>query len=787
MKAMEGWLEKKGWFSSWKMRYLKCDEDTINVYKLEDDSSTKQTFSTHGCRVKEVGSETYARPYVFSLKFDDGKLIFAAEDAEDYDRWIGYFRQFIKRPSLAVMKTPRFSDVSDIIQAESHAPLAFDSKKLVTAVDNAIRVGHGAQAQFALADLCTEFLSTVHKHVESRITDDQPVDGLFGIDIVKIEDSERPQYKKLIKGSLAIMRSKIDGIYCPLQCIIDAFDGSSYFAATTIEDQKRGTFNDSSRAKMRLFKLAFGVDDYKALKFTQDRYGNLWVLDSSLVSEDSKMTAAEIVTALKKSYVFDSATLVEAMKTLKVPVSRLPEIMTACDLPEMQQLCLCEMIARCCKAPFREHLRKGLSPVQFFNTVIGENDETMTFWSQVIDKELKEKFGLDPIRDVIKPMLFNSLQFHLGIDMIDSLDFDFDSAAPFAVSDMICKHTVLRHNLFTMCDSMKEKKYQSSELLREQQYSKAIKVLNHRITLYQTLHGEQNPYIRRDMAFLALAQMQSQDMETAQMCLESLSCRENSIAHCLAMPVCLTSENAEELVNDGREIISCLLGDNSYVECHFLCLMSTAIAKAGDSELALRVAEDAIAVYSCEDSLLNKARITYAMGDYVQAFNALKEIKQPTLSGYYYLFADVLMSNRQFSAAIAYAIKAYNMRLRLFKKEQVLYESVQQIAEIYEALEEHSSALLFYQKLLEYLVSFSSNVIMETITVTQNILRVYFNQMRFPIKTDQVPETALKSTTQQLLVSDPLEYVNIYQQTRSAELSSFIRTPAARLADLCSA
>ena len=747
MKAMEGWLEKKGWFSSWKMRYLKCDEDTINVYKMEGDSTTKQTFSTHGCRVKEVGSETYAKPYVFSLKFDDGKLIFAAEDAEDYDKWIGYFRQFIKRPSLAPAKTPRFSDISDIIQGCGHRSLAFDSMKLVTAVDNAIRVSHGAQAQFALADLCTEFLSTVHKHIESRIAENQPVDSLLGIDIVKIEDGERGKYKKLIKGSLAIMRSKIDGIYCPLQCIVDALDGTSYFAATTIDEQKKGTFNDSSRAKMRLFKLAFGVDDVKGLKFTQDRYGNLWVLDSSLVAEDTKMTAQEIVSALKKAYVFDSATLMEAMKILRIPVSRLPEIMAACDLPEIQQLCLCEMVARCCKEAFSGHLRNGKQPVEFFNTVVGQNDNTMTFWSMHIDKALKEKFGMDPVRDVIKPMLFHSLQFHLGVDMTDSLDFDFDSAEPFLPAHVICLHTVLRHNLFAMCDAMKEKRYQSGELLREQQYNKAIKVLNHRITLYQTLHGEQNPHIMRDMAFLAIAEMQSQDIETARMCLESLSCRENSIAHCLAMPVCLDQDNAEELVSSGRETISYLLGENSYVEAHFLCLMSSAIAKIGDTELALRFADDAISVCECEDTLLNKAQITYSVGDLVQAFNILKEIKQPTLSGYYFLFADILMSNRQFGAAITYAIKAYNIRLRLFKNEQVLYESVQQIAEIYEALEEHSSALLFYQKLLEYLVSFSGNVILQTIAVTQNILRVYFNQMHFPIKTEQVDENTLKSTT----------------------------------------
>lgn len=787
---MEGWILKKGWVGSWKMRYLKCSDEEIHVYKLKDDSSSKKSYPIPGCQVKLISDDQFEKPYVFSIKTDMVKLVLAAEDEDDYKQWIEYFKQWVKRPSFAPGSSIRYSNVSERSSVKSRndiQTLAFDICRFVKTTDDAI-LNNGPQSQFAFAELAAEFISLLHSHIETCTQHHVQVESLNGITIIPIHPDERKKYNQKIKIFSHIMQKRIKGLYIPFMSIVDSSDGKIYFASIDLSKICSPKLSNKSKSIIKYMSLLWGIKDdelMSKIEFGEDKNKKLWVIDvpNMVFPELSDTKLKEFAKSIDdlRIMAYDSPTLVQAMKSKNIPVNSLPKLLKMSNIGANKALFKTEMVARACKSLFMNTVLKdssNKSVLNFFNSVLGSENEK--FWQSSLIPSIQQLFNikitLKPT-DLYMPTLFIALQYHLGVDFIDTIDIDFGKSQPLTAEHLVYIHIVPRHHIYEYCLAFKKNRESNVfQLLLQKSYSKAIKVLNNEASLLQSLFGEQNRYVSIKMALLTVAYFYNDDFSMAEKCSNAISSRKSTAA-------ALSSFMKGDSTDESLKILDFTLGKSNWLQI-LLCLIASDVCISNDQgEKAMHYIDQAIETSKrilgdhhifTQICGIKKSKILFEHKKCLDAIALLETtlslIDSTNIDNKFliaeanYLYSDILIAQRKFNEAYSYAVKAYNVR-KLQPKERVAFESVQQIAIILDSLNNYEGASLFYQNVLNYLEKNEAQTD-DSITLTQNILKLFFRENE---SKESIIGQAIKTNNS----PSELIMVELVRKLRSCDVRSF--------------
>ena len=783
---MEGNLFKKGWFDSWKVRYIRCDDIYIKVFQTKDSPLAKTSLLLQNCVVKEIPQQQYNKPFVFSVKADDTKLTLAAETESQMSTWITYFKRFAKRPSVLTSNINRNSSISAasrrsiITSVHSEKPaLLFDSNQMAGAFEN----------EFSFSEICLEFLQLLQDHF-----DNSPNTPIPGIEIRKIGNiNERKEVKANMKAALAIMECHVDNIYIPLQCLIDDKNGQSYAAKVEFYLPKHRPLSKVSKAKISLLELSLGIthEDIENINFFEDNRGRLWVMNASdLMTALNKDKAEEnknpksikdtlnddpVLTQYAKRldsgalFVYDAPSLNMSLKTHHIHISALPKILLLCETHEMKEICAVEMISRCCQQLFREHIAKD-SVSSFFNNVLGNSKSSRNFWDNKLTPAIQNRFRVKIKNIVSKARLFNSLQYHLNVLYNPAKTYNFNGDKPFSSKDIKKFSSTIHHNFITLSNTVFNKKFDPAELLGKQFYKKAIKVLNERISLLQNLYGDENELLYNDILMLLFAHLKCDDTSMAEICYSSISAASNSAALPLSSAFLISKaedvNSIKQLTDGAITRIQSMVGTNSFVEIEFLSL----VAKYDPdfNSIVITKAKQFFGENHPYSLLMSAYEGNANLEEMKKNISAIQDgfgKNSGQLAMYYYIIAEKLIDNHQWRESLSFALQSYQIR-RETKKEKVVFESIQQIAFLYDQMNETKNAIIYYTSLYSYLRQ-NDDSGMTQLVVLQNILRMYFTAMKKDNiegienhDNNQVCTSQLKSLVNELESHDPLTYAH---------------------------
>lgn len=762
---MDGPLLKKGWFDRWKPRYIKCDDRFIKIYHMKDLQNAKSVMTLNGCSVKEIPQQQFNKSCVFSIKADDKKLILAANSESEYSKWISYLKRYAKRPSVLTTNITRNSSISAANRKSILATVHCDRPSLVL---DSNHVANAYENEYAFSELCLQFIQLLQDHF-----DNSPDTPIPGVELQAISDTERSAINANMKSSIEIMHNKVDNIFIPLQCIVDDKTGKSYSAKLEFYLPKHRPLSKLSKSKIQLLELFLGISpsEMEKINFFEDNRGRLWVMDSSeltniLKSEISDNQISEFAKQLDNgsAYVYDSASLIMFMKTHRIPVSKLPMLYSQSKTSEAQENCMIEMIVRSCKPIYREYLSKE-GPVGFLNVVFGSSKQSKNMLNNKIVDSIKKKFRIKiNISQVSKPKLLNAFQFHYNIQLNMAKTYNFNSDKPFTSKDIKSYNSVIHHNFIELSNEIFHKHQDPADLMTRQFYKKAIKVLNQRIALLQSLYNESSEYITNDILLLMMAHLEHEDSAMAEVCYTSISTKSNGIALPLSSLFLISKSDCDiqPIVENTLNEIRKINGHNSLLEIEFLKKVAKYNPKYLDSAIESArqhfgndhpsVIYTMIPAMSYEDMKKNLPVITNYFG---------KDSGQ--LSYFHYMLAEKLIETNQFRDALYHAIESYKLR-RITKKEAIVFESIQQIAFIYDELNEGKNALKYYSALYLYLRQ-NDDFMTSQLIILQNILRMCCRLARIDFDTTpmnsqlevmKTNDVQLKSFVSQIESTDPL-------------------------------
>ncbi|OHS93776.1 hypothetical protein TRFO_11577 [Tritrichomonas foetus] len=771
---MEGNLLKKGWFDSWKPRYVRCDDRYIKVFQTKESPLAKTSLLLNGCVVKEIPQSQYNKQFVFSVKADDTKLTLAADTEAQMNTWITYFKRFAKRPSILTTNINRQSSISAasrrsiICSVHSEKPaLLFDSNQMAGAFEN----------EFGFSEICLEFLQLLQDHF-----DNSPNTPIPGIEIKKINAAERKTMKANMKASLSIMKCHIDNIFVPLQCICDDKTGHSFAAKVEFYLPKHRPLSKISKSKITLLGLALGItqEQLDKINFFEDNRGRLWVMNASELeyeSKECKLYAKRLDSGAL--FVYDAPSLNMSMRTHGISMSSLPDIFSKCETQEMKEICMIEMISRSCKQLFRDFIVKD-SVAAFFNQVLGTSKKSKDFWENKLIPAIQNKYRIKAKNIVNKQRLLCSLQYHLNVLFNPAKTYNFNNDKPFSSKDVKQFCSTIHHNFIQLSNVVFNKKQDPADLLNKEFYKKAAKVLNERISLLQNLYGDDNDLLYNDILMLLFAHLSSDDTSMAEICYSSISASSNSVALPLSSLFLISKAedmtSIKQLAEGALSRIYSMVGNNSFIEIEFLKRVAKYSPEYG--QIAATKAKQSFgenhpfSLYVSEGSVEDMKKNISAIQD---GFGK----NSGQLAHYYYSIAERLIDNHQWRESLSFALQSYKIR-RATKSERIVYESIQQIAFLYDEMNEEKNAITFYTSLYSYLKQ-NDDSGMAQLVVLQNILRMYFHLMNREGNdlTSGLSGTGssmqLKSIVSELESHDPLTYADELFNGNDEKLSCILK------------
>lgn len=755
--SMEGPLLKKGWFDKWKPRYIKCDDRFIKIFHSKDSPIAKTNLTLNGCVLKEIPSDQYHQKYVFSVKADDKKLTLAASSEEEMSKWVAYLKRFAKRPSALTTNIKRQSSISAasrksiVTSIHSDKPaLVFDTNQISSAYEN----------EFVFSEICLQFLQLLQDHF-----DNSPNTPIPGIEIKKISSTERNKVKKNIKASIPILNNKVENIFIPLQCIVDDKNGKSYSAKVEFYLPKHRPLSKFSKSKIQLLSLSLGVsaEEIDKINFFEDNRGRLWVMDSSelanLINKDK--TDENKIDQFSKQldsgafFVFDSPSLIMTFKTQQIPLSKLPYIYSKCQTNEMKEICMIEMIVRSCKQLFRESLSKD-SATSFFNSVFGTSKQSKNMWENKISTAFQAKYQIPVKNNVSKTRLLYAFQYHFNIQFKNTKNYNFNSEKPFSSKDISQFNSTIHHNFMKLSNEIFNKHQDPVDLIRREFYRKAIKVLNERISLLQNLYNDTSELINNDIFLLMIAHLGNDDAAMAEICYTSISSNSNSVALPLASLFMISKAEDQaafkKLVDDSLSRIRSYVGPNSFIEIEFLTRIAKYDKQNQFTSTSLQFAQQKFGENHPVTLFINDDLAVEEMKKNIPVIQDGYGKKSGQLANYYYRIAEKLIDTNQWREALSYALQSYKIR-RLTKKERVVFESIQQVAFLYDELNDERNAITYYESLYSYLKQ-NDDTMMSQLIVLQNILRMYFREAKIDVNGENDPNWLHKIEAEGLKTND---------------------------------
>lgn len=818
MSTMEGFLMKKGWFNNWKMRYVTCTESVLAIYKNKGDDNTGNTFNVIDCSIKKIDPKRWNRKFVFRLKVAGKRIYLAAEDETSFNKWITVIQGRVKRQSLlganalrCATGDRRRSTLASLSRADCQKLSEFKLNDYTASYKKATTSSTDPESQFKFAEVCGEFLAMAHARAKDLFELNE-IRELKGLTARFVQPDERKKILKEMKALSHLASFHLSDVYFPLQCLID-YTGRTLFMQVEVE----GTETLSPKNAKRITEL--GLDPAKT-KALEDSEGYLWIMSTALKSHKAKKNAIEnFVHDLDymQVFVFDSQSLADSMRSHSIPVSKLPELAEKTTIPSIRVLIQIEMIARVCKHLISEKLLAADSLqwtqeiIKFYNLILGNSKESDQFWEETLIPAIKKKFGVDLNKQIPllhMPQLFFSLQFHTGADFKDISEYNFNDEHPILLEHLNSINAVPHHFLVEICTSLREIPEDPYKQLTNGFYNNATLTLNNKVSLFQSIYGDENIYVASGLSQLSQAYLGLGDMEKAELCARGAigACRHfyGALipAYITLISVCKPSE-IDNFMNEALGIINFQLSDTHWFEADVLIASSKAKQNANDLQTAAKLAQSASEIVhpllgpshpkTAYCSLL-QGRINRMMGHFANAQPLIQQAlfsmtvafggESAQVSECEFDLADVLLESGKLTEAEAEAIKAYNIRKNIFKPDDTHnIECIQQLAIIYDTMNVADKAFDYDRQLMNFLKSLEDETIFdEMVKVMRNILCLFFRAFRNnqrqvinQLKRSQPENEAIKATFQKLIDNDPIDFsTNLFEQyMKNGEPSDF--------------
>lgn len=814
---------KKGWFNNWKMRYVTCTEHTLSLYKVKGDESTAHLFNTIDCNVKRIDAKRWNRKYVFRVKIAKKRIYLAAEDEEALQQWITAIQGRVMRASLLGANAlkcaqpvnssrKRSTSLVPTARSDIQSLSSFQNDSYITAFQKLLSDTTNAEFQYQFSEKCGEFLALAHTHSQQFFNSNQ-IDKIDGVIAEFVNHSQRRHKLHKMRMFTYVLSLQKPHVYAPLSCIIDYCGKSLYF-----QTEVQGTDQLSEENSALLDELPLDSSKTKAI---QDTQGNLWIIDGVLSSVAHPNPSQEQLQAFinrldnMQTYVFDSQSLCEYLRQNNVPIKTLPSLAEMSKIPGIRILLQTEIIARTAKKllsrryPDIEKKDYNVETVKFFNLILGNDEESKEFWDKTLIPAINKKFKIELNRNIALlhlPQLFFSLQFHTGVDFKDEIDYDFNKSKPLTIAQLNGIFSVPHHFLAELSLNLRKIEDDPYQQICQGYYNQAMLSLNSKISLYQSLYGDENAYVASGLALLSQAYLGLGDTEKADICAKGALSAGRTI-HATLIPAYQTMisicepGDIEKLINESLSIIHFQLGNIHWFNCDIYISAAKAYMNYNMFEPAAKNAQLASEIATpllgsghpkTAECILLQGKIRRLMKQYANSRSLIQQAlfamtaafgaRSSQVGECHYELADVTLESGQLEEAEKSSKICLSIREEQFGSDDPLVvETVQQLAIIYDTMGNANEAFKYYLRLFNFLRSFEDESIFEETTkVLRNMIVLFFRtsggqyrQIVAQLRRKKTEQEAMSIAFKNLMENDPIQILTAlmkkYQDTGEPE------------------
>ena len=815
---------QKGWFNAWKMKYVTCSNQKLCIYKSKGDKEGN-VFNVLNCSIKLIEQSRWNRKFVFRVKTSSTKMYFAAEDETTLLKWTNTIQGRVQRASLLgagvirhesqgkdAEQTPkrakRNSTIASLSRGDILGIISFEAEKYAESYTAAVAQTDDPQAQFEFAERCGEFLAVAHAQ-SGTFFNLKKIKEIRGFNVKFINQEERKEKMQVMRSLAEISKMKISGVYVPLQCIID-FCGQSIFFESRIDTPSEALTPQNAEL------LATVKVSPESLKAVQDVKGRLWITEANVgrknPSKEQINKFVDMIDNMEFS-VYDSQSLNEALKANGIPISKLPVLAEITKIPSIRVLIQTEMIGRAAKQLFIKAIgdkMPGLrneEVVNFFNLVLGTSDESKKFWSESLIPAIKEKYKV--LLDRNLPLLhmtqlFFTLQYHTGADFSDINTYNFSEPTPLKLEQLNSFNAVPHHYLVDLCFSMRNIKENPIKLLQNGYAEEAMLLINNQVSVYQSIYGEENIFVAGGLSLLSEAYYGIGDQDKAIICAHG-ALNAGRVYHCALVPSYLTliktalPHEIDGYVQKAKEIVVNQLGESHWFIADILSVAAQAFQECDKKDEASEAIQTAVTLVSTllgsghsktSKCILIQGKLQRAAHQYAQAESLVQQALYSMKAAFgeksiqyaecLFEFADILVDEGKNDEAVTYSKQAYSIREPVYDADSVpVIESVQQLAVIYDQLNQADNAYTYYRKLIAFLKKIEDEpIFQEVVRIIRNVLCLFFRtiggsqrQLISQIKRRQLQNLndLILEVFQQVVETDPVRYaqseVESYQKT----------------------
>lgn len=733
---MEGFAEQYNYDDdAWDKKFIRVSPELLHIYKSEKDEKPEKTYNIVGSRAKKLKRTQFNKENVFKVEIGVIKLVFSVSDDELRKSFIHYFRNATKRVSLIANKAKRISISQS--KRESLSVLTrtdligenFNLEEYVKSYDYALENKDTQNAQLNYTKLCAKFLSITHQQIETAIKQGTDIKVIDGLSIQEIPQNEKHSVEKRIASLAWVASQQIEYLYVPLLSMFNS-RGKSYLVSTDLLHPRKKLTN-ASNTKLLHLKMQIGATDAIISKFNvcEDKKNRLWVLDASslfdiIEGDDTCVNFAKELNQFKY-FVFDSVTLNSVLNQKHLLTQHLPTIARLVTNYHIKQVVEVELIARACTDIFNSQIDQTkeyyAQIIEFFNNVLLDD---MTYWNSTLAQYLNQnyQFLIPPKVTIPRFMLFLALQNMIGIEFVDSKDYNFDTK--FNESQILHEHVIPYNMLLESCYYVRRAPKNELTMFADMKYEECCASLNERAAVIQTLFGEQNQLISTVMGLLAVCYCFTGNLKFAKLCYETCKTTNREVS-----PIIGLASVSTETYDQGAPLIEyCLSSDFHWFTSLFYHTAAIIEYRGGAFQMAREFATKAQ-----EDTIFEKSLVCL-IGKIMISSGNINECKsfiesKPDTPYKTLLQAEILYQEKFYEESLKLAKESYK-EFCYYADEFIAYENVQILANNFDVLCDFENAFIFYNSLfMRDFSGESENKTPSCRVIARNIIRLFFKSL----------------------------------------------------------
>jgi len=742
---IEECLIKKGWFNTWKMRYVACDKSKMYILKHKDDAESKKSYSLLGCQVKPVNSKKFGKEYVFKVRFGSNKLYFAANNLESQQNWIKFLKDNGKRASyLAISSKLPESKLSNRVGRLSMAPMeipqsVFSNDNYCQVYEKYISNPEEPDARIQLINSWSDFLFRVKKHFEDNpIPEKKPTDPSCGFSFERVEDMKKCEC--MMVGAMTIFKMRLSGIYVPFQCIVET-NAEKYFVYSILYP-KGGKISDLNKMRLKHLHLQVGIDEnsLNSIKYIEDSKNRLWITDSCIIGE--KIVTENINLFIKNMdlcpFIYDSITLSYELRKMSIPLGFMRELHSIISDQFIQSILHEIMIANVISKYLNCRIRNEgigslnsifITTIQNTITNIGKSQ----FWIDVIIPMVEKDYGITLIIDNIKAdRLMNTIQFINGIQVILDGNEDLERFDPNQLINYIqINHYLLYWLIYDKNPFLSSLEFRNTE---------AINSLNDQISVIQTLYGSTSPFLFSLIILLSKCYFRIKEPDNGILCLKSLEIFRDSYLFSIVdlfrklFELPSRPENFHKyIIEESTHIFGRMVNENHWIFNEFLLWISDFyFCKSMRNEIIFYSSQICDSIEDLPKLVLNRTLLHKAL--IVPDFNQeiLEKIDLSSMDDSHkaillYIKSDLELNQNRIPEARELIAESYEHFIA-YPKEYMTYVIIEQYAVILDRMNDYSNAIMFYHTILKFLMNQEPVMTEKQVLIIKNIIKVFLRQ-----------------------------------------------------------